>query len=368
MPNPPSLPESRRVRAVLVVDTLSKLAGLEFDRDRMRSMLEIVGGDGRADVTILEGQDANARGVLNYLRGLGDASSDTVLVYYSGHGATDPGRGHALTFTEGPPLLRSTLRAELARLRPRLTVLISDCCSNVVKLPPAVGAPGAPDPTKTLRSLFLRTYGVVDINASTFDPRTGLEESAWGLADGGIFTKALDETVLMTPFDELDRNRDGLVTWGECLPLVRNKTAGFYADYRQQVLADPGRYPPRTVESLKRQSSQTPQAFSLDSGQGSGGGGGGRRELGILFTPVTVFDATAGANVIGARIDTVRAGLPAARVGLEAGDIITLVNGRRFGSSAEFLQLLAQAPGTSVLRIRNVRDGRFLDTQITFGD
>lgn len=356
-------PESRMVRAVLVVDTASGLSGLEQDRDRMLGLLGPLRDEGRCEVTVLEGPDATAGALLGTLRQMGGAGGDTVLVYYTGHGATDPARGHALTFTAGPPLLRSTLRAELARLAPRLTLLISDCCSNVVELPPAVAAPFA-NPRPNLRSLFLRTRGVVDLNGSTYDPLTGVEESAWGLPDGGIFTKALFQVVYFTEFTTLDRDADGLVTWAECLPRIAAETDQLYTMFKQEALTVPGRVDARTAEQLRRQASQTPQPFALDSGL-LATGMVRPRELGVNFTAVTLFDPAQG-NVVGARLDAVRPGLPAAAAGLEPGDIVTAVDGRGFADAAGFLDALARSAATARLRVRNVRDGRFLDVPVTF--
>jgi membrane-associated protease RseP (regulator of RpoE activity) len=356
--------ESARVRALVIIDTNSQLNGLEADKDRVTSLLRHVGDD-RLDLAVFEGARANPDNVIRQIRSWGNAAGDTVFVYYSGHGATDPNRGHALTFTQGGPLFRSRLREELARLNPRLSVILSDCCSNVVELPIGVGAPAA-DPTATVRSLLLRTQGFVDINGSTYNAAAGVEESAWCLRDGGFFTKAVFETIYFVDLQELDRNNDGLVQWAECLPRIATNLKRQYTEFRATVLDNPQGAKPRVLESLQRQASQTPQAFSLDAGLNQTGGGG-RRVLGVNVTPVSVFDVQLNANVLGARIDAVTPGGPAARAGLELGDIITQVNNAGFQSYEEFLQLLAASPERCVLKVRNVRNGQFILSTIAFG-
>jgi hypothetical protein len=357
-------PESARVHALLIIDTDTKLNGLAADKDRMATLLQLVGDD-RLDMVVFEGEQVTAENVIRQLRALGDASGDTLVVYYSGHGATDPARGHALTLSHGPALFRSQLRQEVARLKPRLGIILSDCCSNVVNLPVAPGA-GAPDAAAAVRSLFLRTSGLVDINGSTYDRGAGVEESAWCLADGGFFTKAVFEAVAFTAFDELDRDHDGLLRWGECLPFIAARLKETYGTFRREVLAKADQQNPRTVASLRRQPNQTPQAFALDGGLNQTGFPG-RRALGVNVTMVRLFDPGANANIIAARIESVNAGGPAARIGLEPGDIITHVGGAGFGSYDEFLQTIANAPDPCPVRLRNVRTGQFVIDRVTFG-
>jgi hypothetical protein len=363
---PPATGQSNRVHAILIVDTLSKLAGLDGDKERILSIIQQIPAN-RRTIQVLDQARARADVVLQSLRGLGDVSSDTVLIYYSGHGATDPTRGHALTFTQKPYLFRSTLRGELQRMQPRLGVILSDCCSNVVKLPPSVGAPMA-DPEKQIVSLLLRTSGIVDINGSTFNPSSGVEESAWAEPSGGLFTKALFETIWFSDFDSLDSNHDGLVTWAEVLPNCESALAAAYGDFKSRVLANPTDHHPRTIEGLRNQPSQTPQAFALDGRTGTVPTGFvARRSLGIEFLGVTVFDPDARQNVFGARVQTVAAGRPGALAGLEVGDIITAVNGHWIRDNNDFLNALQSGGPDCRLRVRNVRDGTFVNLNVSFG-
>lgn len=257
-----SAAESRTVRALLVIDKASNLAGLDEDRQHVESILQDLRRQGRAQVTVLERQgEATAQGVQNFFRAQPDASADTVLFYYSGHGATDPRLGHFLAPTIGPRLLRSTLRQEIARLRPRTTIILTDCCSNVVRLPPSVGA--AQPGFETARDLFLRAAGIVDVTAATYDPTTGTEESAWCDPSGGFFTTELNTAVLNHPREDLDRDRDGRVSWTEFAPVLVDATNQRYLRFRTGVLSGEGTNDPRTVQALRNQPRQRPQVFSL---------------------------------------------------------------------------------------------------------
>jgi len=258
------LAESGRVRALLIADTDSKLPGLRENLDTIRSLLAPLQQENRCSIDELQGGKVNRAQITNWVNNQGDASRDSVFIYYCGHGATDmnsdpaPAQrtfGHYLALTNGQPLFRSTLRTGLAQRRPRLTVLITECCSNVSPVAP-LAAPPVMEPGLA-RSLFLKTQGIVDFTAATFDPQTGTEESAWTGPAGGIFTLSLGHTVIGVKLDDLDRNpRDGLVTWTEVFPLVRQATIEDYQGFRESVLMNPDQYRPKLVADLRGQPQQ----------------------------------------------------------------------------------------------------------------
>ena len=55
-------------------------------------------------------------------------NGDIALFYYSGHGAYHTKKGHLLTFNKGD-LARATLLAAMQKQKPRLTVVLTDCCA-----------------------------------------------------------------------------------------------------------------------------------------------------------------------------------------------------------------------------------------------
>ena len=210
-------------------------------------------------------------GILGWANNQGDASNDTVFIYYCGHGATDMNadphpaqrtNGHYFALTRGAPLFRSAIRNGLARSRPRLTILISECCSNVSPIAP-LAAPPEMDPGLA-RSLFLRTQGIVNITAATFDPRTGTDESAWTGPAGGIFTLSLSNLLIGKKVSELDRNQDGLATWAEIFPQVRDATNEEYGEFRTIVLMNKNQYDQGLVDIVNAQTQQRPWSFALD--------------------------------------------------------------------------------------------------------
>lgn len=258
---PAPVDESRKVRALLVIDTDSGLDGVDQDRQNMRSLLARFERQGRAEVKVFEGsQDVNRDRIINYFRSQPDASLDTVLFYYSGHGATDPRVGHYLALANGPGLVRSDLKREIARLRPRLSVILTDCCSNSVPLPPT---PGAPQPRDEVAyDLFFRARGTVDITAAAYDTRTGLGESGWGDQTGGFFTSALTSTIRYQEKAQLDTSGDGLVSWAEAFPALVEATKDKYTAFRWRALNQESRsFHPDMLQALRSQSEQRPQMF-----------------------------------------------------------------------------------------------------------
>ena len=115
--------------------------------------------------------------------------NDTMVVFYTGHGAYDD-NGHFLVMPDGKNrLYRKTILERIARKKPRLAVLITDSCNLQV---PAGMRPGPSAMLATPRrisplfeSLFIRSRGVVDINSSSEG------EVSVGAIGGGLLTLSL---------------------------------------------------------------------------------------------------------------------------------------------------------------------------------
>ena len=113
----------------------------------------------------IEGNDSRplvASQVIDRIRELRGkvAPQDAVVLFYSGHGFYNTylhpdGRvwGTCLSLSGGgPPLSLRTLRAEMGNLKPRLTVLLIDCCNKTREFPVAAQAPTSPG-SKSLNGL-----------------------------------------------------------------------------------------------------------------------------------------------------------------------------------------------------------------------
>jgi hypothetical protein len=143
-----------------------------------------------------------------------------------------PGNQHVLTFHHGH-LERTRLLAALKAKSPRLTVVLTDCCSGGITgraVVPTYTAKalqtGGLMEWNTMASLFLQHSGVVDITAAEpgYCGKIDLDKA------GSLFTNALVR-ILKTPHAELIRNldRDGdrHLQWDELLPQLRGVAAEY---------------------------------------------------------------------------------------------------------------------------------------------
>jgi hypothetical protein len=315
--------DTGRVFALLAIDFDAHIAGLEDDERGMTAALASGFGSTRLlNLRILKGGEVSPRAVVDAIRGFPIGPNDTLLFYYSGHGATFEGRGHVLTMSHGN-LLRSDLRAVVAQRRARLSVLLTDCCSSLVKPqkePPMAGAQ-APQArvSPILRCLLLQHQGVVDLTSSS------LGEASWSRqGTGGLFTSALSSAMGSWDVDEFDTNKDGFATWTEVFDYVRHETQASYQAFKQDLLnQDASKLDSRMLAALQSQRDQVPQAFALGDPQRANA----QREffapnIGIRFRLVPVGSAA------GARLtqDPVP-GSGAAALRLEPGDIIYNLDG-----------------------------------------
>jgi len=115
--------------------------------------------------------------------------NDTIIVFYTGHGAYDD-HDHFLMMPDGENrLYRKTILKRMARKNPRLAVLITDSCSLHVPAGMGPGPAARMIPpqrmTPLFESLFIRSRGVVDINSSTEG------EESIGAIGGGLLTISL---------------------------------------------------------------------------------------------------------------------------------------------------------------------------------
>ncbi len=277
------MPQSTRVRALIYIDPLSGLPGLDQNRNRIRGLLDWLYTQDQSKVKIDQyiGPETYERisptRILSDIQNLTDVRGDeTIFLYYSGHGATDRSKGHWLQ-TTGGAITRDDLRNALKAKGARSVILLTDCCSSVADLPVefAFAAPlttlRPTEMTKIMTDLFLRSSGIVDITAATYDKTTGIGEYAWYTAGaGGIFTEAIwNVTALGNGYDSLDLNRDSFVSWKELHAKLDSSMNESYKRMRDDFMMRYGNPAILSREyqdlyfKLSNQPRQTPQAFSF---------------------------------------------------------------------------------------------------------
>jgi hypothetical protein len=215
-------PELKKLRVLLVLSGAEMKNSVDIDEWRLNVLLRSNIPRDRLEITTLKGDKATREAVLAHYRTLKTNAGEALLFYSSGRCSPDPKpTGAVLEFARGSSLSRSELRKAMEAKKAGLVVILSDgrrklCRTKVarrmtltVKPPPALH--------KTLRCLFFQARDTVDITASAEGP-------AWGDdVRGGVFTRALCK-VLERKLSDLDRDRDGLVTWKEVFPVLEKET------------------------------------------------------------------------------------------------------------------------------------------------
>jgi hypothetical protein len=337
----PAPDEAVRVRALLVGDTGDPDIGGSVQKD-LRTVQGLLEGAFRdhkdhLSLSLLMDRDVTRERILGHYDQLAGVANETLLFYFSGHGATDRRRGPFFQVLASDsfrlvPLARDEVRSAMRSHRPRLCILLSDVCSDVIDLGPRERAAARPPDWATIRCLFLQARGLVDANAVSEG------ESAIGLEDGGFFTLSLADR-LRRPFKELDRDGDGFLHWQELLPEVQTMAQKKYAGWREQVLPQVTRQLAAAEtkgeeaelshyrNQLEKQPAQTVRVYSLPS----------LNRFGVRV----VEHGGEGVEVLVVHGDT-----PADLAGLKPGDVLLEIGGKAINSLPEFTEAVAHAKGS----------------------
>lgn len=256
-----SSPELHKLYALVVVDINSGLGeSVVIDGNRVEEALRHGIGSDRLSVTRLTGKDVTPKGILGYYQSLRGkvTREDALFFYYCGHGAIDVDRGHFLYLQEGKGgnFYRSELRQAMLKPNAGLTVIVTDCCSEKMKLKAKHKTRASPDPLHDdakpiFRNLFFQHRGLVDITAAT-------DNCSWGDDhQGGLFTRNFGKVLANSRIQDVDDNHDGFVSWKEFFNKVQGLTQKTFS-----VWAPKARSEGEKIE----QTSQKPHAFALSEG------------------------------------------------------------------------------------------------------
>jgi hypothetical protein len=329
----------KRVHVLIASDTNSNLSAfIQISRDNLVALLRSTIPSANLDLVQLEGDQLTPENIVAHYQRLETGPDECVVFFYSGHGGTDANRGHYI-WPNQHPLLRSDLLAAMKQKNPGLVVCLTDCCSSLVDLKrparPARRVRRA-DPPAAIQPLMLNLFfqhrGVVDITAA--------ERGTEGWYDsevGGMFGSAF-VNLAGQPVESLDADRDGFVSWQEFFPKLRAETNAVFLREKPKWNSPP------------EQAAQYPQVFALPESNAAG-----RRPV---AAPAYRLGARVQAAGPGMKVEKVTPGSPAARLGLEAGDVILSVNGQPVRSQADYARLLDHAGGRVRLEILNGRDGK----------
>jgi hypothetical protein len=250
--------EARRLFVLIVADSYGQNIGpgADMDGQKMASLFNGVFANrrDRLHLTYYSHQDATPDKIRRYYQTIQSTEQDALAFFYTGHGGMNAQtQEHFLTMNAGA-LGRNELRQLMGGKRPRLNVILSNCCSSYFD-----GVTGDNEQTsdfgpdwRVMDDLFLRHRGWVDITAAA--PGT----YGWFDGTGGIFTNALVHKAC-SPFAWIDTNRNGFAEWSEFYGQVREETNAVFMNLRN--MTDP-------QHLIRRSDSQLPHAFYLPHGAG----------------------------------------------------------------------------------------------------
>ncbi|MDR0522439.1 MAG: PDZ domain-containing protein [Planctomycetaceae bacterium] len=351
---------AQTVHFIGVADIHSNLA--VFVKDDIRRMNDTFGGGINAKQVAFhllkdKGQDITPDGVLQLIKRLPNVQrTDTVVFYYTGHGAMDNAKGLFYTISDPAhsfqqsgndfikyvkPLLKKDVIAAIQAHSPKLTVIISDCCSMKAKYD--VVAAGASkrepkqlaDPTLPLfRSLFFEPSGLVDFTAAQ-DGEPGLCYPA-SAENAGKFGSVLTNCLA----DQLNSMKNTAAAWETFFPKVQAASkadADKYCGERMIPKAFSLGNTRRTVDTARPKHKFGVRAMTRDDGKG------------VMVTEVVQ-------------------GLPGALAGLEQGDVILEIDGKTLRNEQDYSDAVDAAGETMTMKIRNARDHQTLEAKAVFSN
>jgi hypothetical protein len=320
--------DARFLHVLMVFDTndptIGKSVGLDYAE--MSKMLAAGLPPKRYGVSILAGKDVTPENILGHYSRLRMDRNDSLLFYYAGHGAWDT-KSHYLQMNGGKRIRRTDIRAAMERRGARLNILLTDCCS-IYTGQAEFNRLGIADPYM-YRDLFFRHRGTVDVTAA----RKG-QVALGNQVNGGYFTMGLSDVFMYTPSRQIDRNRDGIVSWTEAVGAINVKTQANYKT-RQRGIGPVG------------QTVQTPHIFGAVARSVGRAIPRSHHRFGVSVEPVQ------GAL----RVKRVFEGSPAHWMNMQVGQIITglaYVNqGRRqdfpMRRTEDFVGIIRQLPARATL-------------------
>ena len=249
--------DGQTVHALLIVmdDDPSIGRNVRVDKKRIQQLLDSIANEISFDIertTLLSSEDEATRaGILEWVKNIRVDPNDVIFIYYAGHGGMNANKETFLA-TEGKYLYRKELVNTLESVElPRLTCLITDCCSSLVQsaLEPNLQSSqsGARPAGEVLKNLFLEHKGFLHLTSATEG------QYAWSnVLKGGWFTMSLVSAMQSDP----DGNRDRFLSWEEVFVKARESTEKLF----EQTTF--------TAEQLAKMrqlgiTSQTPKAYAL---------------------------------------------------------------------------------------------------------
>lgn len=318
---------SPKLHLILACDTEGENIGYSVARDyhAVRDFFEEYFGK-RLNVVDLPMNGLSSEAFFQTIEKLEINSHDTVMFYYSGHGAYNYTKGtQVFTLSNGEYVSRADLMKALRQKEARLTILVSDCCNVVVDIPiaPAQGTrPGGSCPGLT--QLFFAEKGELDITSSRIAEVSLCTETT------GLFT-----TYFLEFLKENRTNPNA--KWKDMQDYIQPKMTVYFKKVLENEnieYIDLSRLGPILRGLPSKQYDQRMYIYACPN-------------MPLRFGAGVIYDPDQGIVVRGVVPDT-----PAWRANIGKGDILLEINGSALQQLGDYDILINYSPQDMKLRVR----------------
>ncbi len=318
---------------------------LVADRENMERVFRQHVPKSQLDIVLMDVKAITPDSLLAAVAKLEIEKEDTLVVYYSGHGANDDRNGghyFQLKDDDGKTaeLQRRTLLAKMKEKQARLCVLLTDCCnlldrsSGNSKNATTTSSPKKMSPL--FEGLFLKAEGVVDITSSKLGEASFLDTTT--KKRGSCFTYPLVE--LFEKYRDDDK-----MSWPKFVDELRTNVKKAFSE------SWPDGYKiEQSGSGSFVQKTQTVEVYGKLPGEESSGDS-------LLQGPrfgVRAVNRQGG----GVRITEVVSRSPGQRAGFEVGDVIVEINGQKVADEKDYSDLIDKSPKNCEIKLINVNDGK----------
>ena len=335
------------VHVILAADGADGQIGsaVKTDLEKMIELFQTNVPAANLSLLTLDAETMTPDGILRSVETLNVNSNDTVVFYYSGHGAFDTKtQKQFFALTERGNLYREMVVAKIAEKSPRLSVLLTDCCNNNVNVA-GTRRTGVSNVVKTpnnfsplFENLFVFCKGTVDLTSS----KPG--EFSWAIdsVHGSVFTLA---------FVELSNNNktNGDLYWKEFAEKLGSRT--------QEIFLE------KVPRETRTKAGQTKQSVYVHSLPGMADVNHDTQASAIPDTaprpsgPRLGLRAVdyVGNGVTGVRVTEIVPNSPAAKAGILVGEIVTEINGGEVKNETTYSDAVDGSPKTMEMKL--IKDG-----------